>query len=97
MNTAHKEGDTILRECQGASAVSGGPAVVEETTVKEYIQLIKCHDYVTKKKNSKTGRVLSVSYRKVGREKGVGRDGEEGWEVDGKRVANTFFNQVNSK
>ena len=24
-------------------------------------------------------------------------DGEVGWEVDEKRVANTFFNQVNSK
>ena len=69
VKAADKGEDSTLRESQGASAVSDGPAMVEETTVKEYIKLIKCRDYVTKKKNSKTGRVLSVSYRKVGRER----------------------------
>ena len=89
VNAADKERDSTLRESQGASAVSDDPAVVEETTVKEYIKLIKCREYVTKKKNSKSGRVLSVSYRKVGRERkrGVGMDGEIGCKVDWKRFA----------
>ena len=47
---ADREGASTVRE--EVSSVSDCPSVVEETTVKEYVKVIKCREYVIKKKNA---------------------------------------------